>query len=94
MAVVEVLFARFGSSVSAVTEAEFVTAVPEFTCSTSAIVAELPALIVPRLQVTVDVPLHDPCEGVAETNDVFEGITSVTVTFCELLDPALLTLIM
>jgi hypothetical protein len=89
--VVEVLFARFGSGVSAVTEAVFVTFMPDVTCNMSVIVAELPALIVPRLQVTVVVPLHEPCEALAETNDVFDGIASVTVTLVALLGPALLT---
>jgi hypothetical protein len=92
-AVVELLFARFGSAVSAVTDAVFVTLLPEFNFNMSVIVAELPALIVPRLQVTIAVPLHDPCDGTAETNDVFDGIASVTTTFCELLGPALLTVI-
>ncbi|MEK6371999.1 MAG: hypothetical protein AABO58_04830 [Acidobacteriota bacterium] len=36
---------------------------------TSEIVAEPPLAIVPRLQVTVDVPLQIPWLGVAETND-------------------------
>jgi hypothetical protein len=91
--VVEVLFAKFGSAVAAVTEALFVTVVKIPECSTSVIVAELPALIVPRLHVTVAVPLQDPCEGVAETNVVFDGITSVTVALDELLGPALVTVI-
>src|SRR5215831_18121025 len=44
-------------------------------------VAELvPAARVPRLQVTVAVPVQVPCEAVEETNVVPAGIGSVTVT--------------
>ena len=91
--VVALLLFGFGSGVVAVTEAVFVRVPPEFTRTTSAIVAEPPTLIVPRLQVTVVVPLQDPCEGVAETKDVLEGMVSVTVTPAELDGPALLTTI-
>jgi hypothetical protein len=87
------LFSRFESPVAAVTEAVLVRALIAPVCNTRVIVAELPIAIVPRLQLTVAVPLHDPCEGLAETNVVFAGITSVTVTPCELLGPALLTVI-
>ena len=44
-------------------------------------VAELaPAARVPRLQLTVVVPVHDPCEAVEETNVVPAGSVSLTVT--------------
>ena len=35
----------------------------------------------PRLQVTVVVPLHEPCVGVAEVNLTPAGKSSVSVTF-------------
>ena len=44
-------------------------------------VAELlPAASVPRLQVTVAVPVHVPCDALEDTNVVPAGIGSVTVT--------------
>ena len=44
-------------------------------------VAELvPAASVPRLQVTVAVPAHVPCDGVEDTNVTPAGSVSVTVT--------------
>src|SRR5215831_18078021 len=47
-------------------------------------VAELvPAARVPRLQVTVAVPVQVPCEAVEETNVVPAGSVSLTATFVE-----------
>ena len=40
-----------------------------------------PAANVPRLQVTVAVPVHVPCDGVADTNVTPAGNVSDTVTF-------------
>jgi len=59
--------------------------------TTSEIVAEPPLLIVPREHVTVVVPLQLPWLGVAETNVVPAGMTSVTVTPPAGAGPALLT---
>ena len=45
-------------------------------------VAELfPAASVPRLQLTVVVPVQVPCDAVADTNVTPAGSVSVTVTF-------------
>ena len=44
------------------------------------IVAVDPLFIVPRAQLTAVVPLHVPCEGVAETKVVPVGIVSATTT--------------
>ena len=46
---------------------------------------------VPRLQVTVVVPEHEPWLGVAETNDTPAGRTSVTTTLVAALGPLLST---
>src|SRR5262245_2066795 len=52
------------------------------TDTTIVTVAELaPAASVPRLQVTVVVPVQLPCDGVAETSVTPAGSGSVTVTF-------------
>jgi hypothetical protein len=64
---------------------------PASTRVTRVIVALAPLAIVPKLQVTVPVPLHDPCDGVAETNVSPDGSTSVTTAAVALLGPALLT---
>src|SRR5215470_14144827 len=51
------------------------------TDTTIVTVAELlPAARVPRLQVTVAVPEHVPCDAVEETNVVRAGSVSLTVT--------------
>ena len=51
-------------------------------------VAEVdPAPNVPRLQVTVAVPAHDPCDAVEDTNVVPAGSVSLTVTFVEAVFP-------
>ena len=52
------------------------------------IVADAPFASVPRVQVTVVVPLQLPWLGVAETNDVPAGSASVTTTFAAALGPA------
>jgi hypothetical protein len=91
--VVEVLFAELGSGVADVTVAVLLAVAPELIFTTSPIVAVPPEFIVPRLHVTVVVPVHDPCDVVTDTNDSFPGITSVTVTFEAELGPALLTTI-
>ena len=46
----------------------------------SVIVALAPFARPPSEQVTVDVPLHEPCVGIAETNEEPAGSVSVTVT--------------
>ena len=89
----EVLFARFGSGVVDATEAVLDRTPPALTCKTSVTVAAPPELIVPIEQVTVAVPLHEPWEGVAETNEVCAGITSVMVASIAGLGPALLAVI-
>src|SRR5438105_8103607 len=46
----------------------------------SVMVAFPPFAIVPRPQVTVDVPLQVPCDGIADTSVVPAGMLSVTAT--------------
>src|SRR3954462_15978856 len=53
----------------------------------------LPLVSVPMAQVTVPVPLHDPCEGMAETNVVPAGRVSVTVTPLAASGPLFMTLV-
>ena len=43
--------------------------------------AELPIDRLPKLQVTVVVPEHDPCVGLAETKVTLAGSVSVKVVF-------------
>ena len=74
------LLAKLMSVVALVTVAVLETVVPELTCITRVMVGEPPAATRPSVQVTVTVPLQEPCDGVAETNVVFAGRTSVTVT--------------
>ena len=89
-----VSFAAFASGFADVTVAVFETGPGvDGSVTTSEIVALAPLAIVPRLHVTVDVPLHDPWLGVAETNVVPVGIVSVTVTPVAGDGPALSTLI-
>ena len=57
------------------------------------IVAVAPFAIVPRPQVTVDVPLQVPCDGVADTKVVPAGMLSVTATLLAAAGPALVTVI-
>ena len=61
--------------------------------STRVIVALPPFDNVPTAQDTVVVPLHDPWDGVAETNVVPAGRVSVTTTLFALPGPLLTTLI-
>ena len=81
---VELLFAPLGSVVALLTVAVFVIVEPEatdgLTCTTSVTVAEPALAIVPSAQLTGDTALHVPCDGVADTNVVFAGIVSETVT--------------
>jgi hypothetical protein len=76
------LFAELGSVVDALAVAVFVITVPfgvaGSTWTTMLIGADAPAASVPRLQVTVVVPVHD---ADAETKVVPAGRASVTVTF-------------
>jgi len=75
------LFAGFVSGLDDVTDAVLDSGpAAEGRVSTSEMVAVAPLAIVPRVHVTVDVPLHEPCVGVAETNVVPEGMMSVTLT--------------
>jgi len=87
----EVLLAAFGSGVDEATVAVFTT-VPDALglLTTSTTVPTPPAAIVPREQLTVLVPEQDDPAGVgvAETNVVPAGRTSVTVTPAARLGPA------
>jgi hypothetical protein len=86
---VEVLLARFGSVVVEETVAVLTTAPAELgLTTTSVIVGVAPTATVPREQVTVVVPEQDPTDGVADTNVVPAGRTSVTVTPAAELGPA------
>jgi hypothetical protein len=89
---VEVLLARFESRVSVATVAVLAT-VPDVLglLTTSTMVADLPAARVPREQLTVLVPVQDPCDGVAETNVAPAGRVSLTVTAADRLGPAFAT---
>jgi hypothetical protein len=89
---VEVLFAEFGSGVSAATVAVLAT-VPDVPglFTTSWTVATPLAGTVPREQLTVLAPVQDPCDGVAETNVVPAGRVSLTVTPAARLGPAFAT---
>jgi hypothetical protein len=76
-----VLLAGFGSGVVAVTVAVLVIGPGvDGRLTVRAMVALPLPLIVPSEQVTVDVPLHEPWLGVAETNVVPGGRTSDTDT--------------
>src|SRR4051794_26997936 len=54
-------------------------------------VALAPLLSVPRAQVTVVVPLHEPCVVVAETYVVPAGNVSLTTTFVAAIGPLFVT---
>jgi hypothetical protein len=78
---VEELFAGFGSVCPPETVAVFETCPGvDAVVTTRVIVAPAPLARVPTAQVTVVVPLHDPCEGVAETKLVPAGSASVMLT--------------
>ena len=93
----ELLLPGVGSVMADVTLAELMidvpTGVPATTCATRVIVAVPAFAIVPRLQVTVVVPLHVPWDGVAETKVRVEGSVSVTVEVVAEAGPALVTVI-
>jgi hypothetical protein len=78
------LFAPSGSVVGDATEAVLAITVPPgvvgSSFTTSARLTVAPLAIEPRLHVTVLVPAHDPADGVADTNEVWAGTTSVAVT--------------
>jgi hypothetical protein len=59
------------------------------TWTTRVMVADAPFAIVPRSQVTVVMPAHDPWDGVADTNVVPAGSVSVTLMFWASDGPAL-----
>jgi hypothetical protein len=92
---VEELFAGFGSTSTAVTVAVLDTAPGgvDVVVSTRLIVALPPFANAPTAHDTVVVPLQDPCDGVAETNVVPAGSTSVTTTLLAAPGPLLTTLI-
>ena len=94
---VDALFAGVGSVAAEETVAVLEMIVPavnpEPVWTTREIVAFPPFAIVPRLQVTVAVPLHDPAEGVAETNVTPAGRVSDTLTLVAALGPRLFTVI-
>ena len=78
---VEELFAEFGSDDVAVTVAVLDTWPGVDAVVSTRVIVALPGFAnVPIAQDTVVVPLHDPCDGVAETNVVPAGSTSVTTT--------------
>src|SRR5258705_471485 len=93
--VVALLFAAFGSLVPLLTVAVFDIVEPPgvelLTFTVSVIVAEPPAMSVPRLQVTVGPAVHVPCDGVAETKVVFAGSGSETETVLASDGPLLVT---
>jgi hypothetical protein len=87
-----VLFAGSVSVFAMLTVAVFVT-IAGFIgiVRTSVIDAEPPGTSVPIVHVTVDVPEHDPCVGVAELNVVPNGRTSVTTVFTASTGPLFVT---
>ena len=87
-----VLFAGFVSVFAMLTVAVFVST-PGFAgaVTTSVIVAEPPATSDPIVHVTVDVPEHEPCVGVADWNVVPDGRTSVTTVFAASTGPLFVT---
>jgi hypothetical protein len=95
VAAVEVLFAASGSLVALLTVAVFEIVDPPgtelSTFTVSVIVAEPAAMSVPRLQVTVDVPVQEPCDVFTETNVVFAGMASETETLLASDGPLLVT---
>jgi len=94
---VELLFAEFGSVADDATVAALAMTAPVVklvaVCAVRVTVADPALAIVPRLHVTLVVPVHEPCEDVTETNVRPAGKTSLTTTLAALLGPALLTVI-
>ena len=83
------LLAGFGSElVALLIVAVFVADPSDAVSATIVIVALAPVASVPSEQVTVDVPLQVPCVELAETNVIFGGSASVTVTLAASLGPA------
>ena len=88
------LLAGFGSGVAAVTFALLLTGPNSSPVVTPRlIVADAPVASVPSVQITVVVPLHDPCEGVTKTKVTLAGNTSVTLTPVDGPGPLLATVI-
>ena len=73
-----------GSVTAELADAVLLSTVPAVTldptCTVSVTPADAPFARVPRLHVTVAVPLHVPCDGAAVTNDVPTGNVSVSET--------------
>jgi hypothetical protein len=91
---VDELFAGFGSVCVAVTVTVLDTGPGVDEVVSTRLIVALPRFAnVPIAQDTVVVPLHDPCDGVAETNVVPAGSTSVTTTLLAALGPLLATVI-
>jgi hypothetical protein len=89
---VEELFPVTGSGVVETTVAMLESGPDEIgLVTTITTAAEPPLAMEPREQLTVLVPEQDPCEGVAETNVVPAGKTSLTVTPAAELGPAFAT---
>ncbi len=87
-----VLSAGFVSVFAMLTVAVFVTTAGfAGMVRTSVIVAEPPGTSDPIVHVTVDVPEHDPCVGVAELNVVPDGRTSATTVLMASTGPLFVT---
>src|SRR5207237_4371697 len=63
------------------------------TSAWSVVVAFAPLRSLPSVHVTVVVPLHEPCDGVALTNCSPAGSGSITTTFVAVDGPAFATVI-
>ena len=86
------VFGVVGSVSVAVTETELFIVPAAVGVTTILTVALAPLLIVPKLQVSTPATggsVHEPCEGVAETNVALAGKVSVSVTAVALAGPAL-----
>src|SRR5919106_2145483 len=75
-----VLFAGIGSGLELVTDAVLVRTAGPAVLTTTSIVASVPAIKFPRLQLTVGPPVQVPWLGVAETNVTPAGRGSVNIT--------------
>jgi hypothetical protein len=91
--VVAELFAVTGSGVVEVTLAVFVSVPAAVGVTTMVMVAVAAFANVPRLQVTVVVPEHEPVDAVAETKVTPAGNPSVTATPWAASGPLLVTVI-
>src|SRR5208282_3319322 len=89
------LFGVFGSGMVEVTLTVFVSVAADVGVTMMLMVAAgrggVALTRVPRLQVIVVVPTHEPADGVAETRVTPPGNTSLTVTFVALTTGPLLT---